>query len=55
MEVPMKFEALESSVLSDSLKTVYGRRSTFKACLHGGLGIQVGEVNRLGGVTHLSI
>ena len=24
MDVPMKFEVLESSVLSDSLKTVYG-------------------------------
>ena len=27
----------------------------FRACLHGGGGPQVGEVTRLGGVTHLSI
>ena len=26
-----------------------------RACLHGGAGPQVGEVTRLGGVTHLSI
>ena len=26
-----------------------------RACLHGGVGPQVGEVTRLGGVTHLSI
>ena len=26
-----------------------------RACLHGGGGPQVGEVTRLGGVTHLSI
>ena len=26
-----------------------------RACLHGGGGTQVGEVSRLGGVTHLSI
>ena len=27
----------------------------FRACLHGGGGPQVGEVTRLGEVTHLSI
>ena len=30
-------------------------RPTFRACLHGGGGPQVGEVTRLGGVTRLSI
>ena len=33
MEVPMKLEALESSVLSDSLNIVYVARSTFGALL----------------------
>ena len=33
MDVPMKFEALESSVLSDSLKTVYGCKSTLSSAL----------------------
>ena len=28
---------------------------SLRACLHGGGGPQVGEVTRLGGVTHLSI
>ena len=31
------------------------RHATFRACLHGGGGPQVGEVTRLGGVTCLSI
>ena len=29
--------------------------TTFRACLHGGGGPQVGEVTRLGGVTTLSM
>ena len=33
--------------------TDYNARIT--GCLHGGGGPQVGEVTRLGGVTHLSI
>ena len=28
---------------------------SLRACLHGGGGPQIGEVTRLGGVTHLSI
>ena len=31
------------------------KRNRFRACLHGGGGPQVGEVNRLGRVTHLFI
>ena len=30
-------------------------KARLRACLHGGGGPQVGEVNRLGGVTRLSI
>ena len=31
------------------------KSNRFRACLHGGGGPQVGEVTRLGRVTHLSI
>ena len=33
----------------------YATRIGIRACLHGGEGPRVGEVTRLGGVTHLSI
>ena len=32
-----------------------GVRDWLRTCLHGGRGPQVGEVTRLGGVTHMSI
>ena len=39
----------ETNVFEIQTKDIRPKKALFRACLHGGAGPQVGEVNRLGG------